>query len=504
MEKKEGIKVLLVYPNPMMDNLIPMGVSLLSAYLKKAGHKVKLFDTTFYNIGGKRGDAYRERNLEIMPTDLAKFGVHKLESNMYEDFKNLVDRYKPDLIGMSAIEPTYLEGLSLLKCIKEKVIPTIIGGVHATISADKILQEDCIHMVCVGDGEDAMVELANRIRDGKDYSNIKNLWVKKNGKIIKNPLGPLKNLDDLPFQDWEIYDKKRFYKPYLGKTTITAVIETARGCYGCCTFCGNPVLREKYKGQRYVRFKSPKRVVEEVSYIKEKYGVKFINIIDTDLFARSTKEFEKLANQYKTVKIPFWAEGRVATVNERKVKLLNEMGCKGFAFGIESGNEHIRNDILKKGVSNEQIIKAFSFFKNTEILITANNMIGLPYEKRKEIFETIELNRKLLSMNSKLRSSVAIFTPYEGTYLKEVCLKEGYISSDAFAGDYRGNFPLNMPQISRKELMGLHRTFLMYVKFPKEMWPQIKIAEQDDEMFEKLREIYIRKYLIKEGIEKKK
>ncbi len=170
---------MLVYPNPMMDNLIPVGVSLLSAYLKKAGHKVKLFDTTFYNVGGIRGDAYRERNLEIIPTDLAKFGIRKLESDMYEDFKNLVEKYKPDLIGMSIIEPTYLEGLSLLKRIEEKGVPTIVGGAYATLSADKILQEDCIHMVCVGEGEDAMTELADSIRDGKDYSNIRNLWIKK-------------------------------------------------------------------------------------------------------------------------------------------------------------------------------------------------------------------------------------------------------------------------------------------------------------------------------------
>jgi radical SAM superfamily enzyme YgiQ (UPF0313 family) len=185
----------------------------------------------------------------------------------------------------------------------------------------------------------------------------------------------------------------------------------------------------------------------------------------------------------------------VNNANERKVHLLEEMGCRGFAFGVESGNEYIRNEILNKKASNEQIIRAFNLFKDSNIKLTANNIIGLPYESRKEIFDTIELNRILLGMNPGFRASVAIFNPYEGTKLKEICLKEGFISKDNFAKDYRGEIALDMPQISKKELLGLHRTFQLYLKFPKERWAEIEKAEQDDNEFKKLREEYIEKYM---------
>ena len=80
-------KVLLTYINSYMDNLIPIGVSVLSACLKKAGHKTKLFDTTFYKTSEKTGDEARVETLQVLPTDLSKFGIHKKNTNMAEDFK---------------------------------------------------------------------------------------------------------------------------------------------------------------------------------------------------------------------------------------------------------------------------------------------------------------------------------------------------------------------------------------------------------------------------------
>jgi len=491
---KKGIKVLLVYPNPAMDNLIPVGVSLLSACLKQAGHQVKLFDTTFYESGKEIGEHLRERNLQVLKTDLGKKGIIRIHRDVCEDFKNVVDEYQPDLIGVSVFEISYLQGLSLLKKIKDYPIPKIMGGIHATFSPDEILNEDCVDMVCIGEGEDALVELADCIRDRKDYDNVKNLWVKKNGKIIKNEVRELKDINMLPFQDWEIYDKKRLYKPFLGDIVATAGIQTSRGCIGKCTFCCNPYLQNIYDGKgRFFRKREIEKVIAEIKYFKEKYDIGFIKFVDADFLAKSRREFLKFAELYKTLKIPFWAEARADTVTEEKVKLLEEIGCKGFAIGIESGNLYIRNEVMKKCVSQEQIERAIKILQSTNMRICTNIMIGMPFETREMIFDTISFLRRLKITNPV----VNIFNPYRGTYLHDVCVKKGYLPKGYLAGDYRGECVLNMPQLSKEEILGLQRTFPMYVNFPKKMWPSIELAESSDEKFEQLSKIYTEKYLNK-------
>lgn len=489
-----GIKVLLIYPNPMMDNLIPIGVSLLSACLKQAGHQTKLFDTTFYDSGEEVGEHFREKTLQVIKTDLSELGIkrEKGQQEMFEDFRKIVEDYQPQLIALSVIEIAYPQGISLLRSIEDLEIPTVVGGVHATFSPEEVIEESCVDMVCVGEGEDALVELAGRLSKGKSITNIGNLWVKKDGKIIKNGLRPLKNLNELPFQDWEIYDKKRLYKPFLGGVEVTGCFEGTRGCLHHCTYCCNPAFRKLYqKYGSFYREKDQKRFIEEIAYFKENYNVNFIKFADADFLGGSKEKFLNFVKYYQRLKIPFWCETRAENVTEEKVKMLEEVGCKGIGLGVESGNEEVRLKLLKKYVRDETIIKAFETLKKSKLKLVANNIIGFPYESRKEIFDTIALNRKL----DLFSSTVNIFSPYRGTELREICVKEGYMSKDTLAGDYRGECVLNMPQISKEELYGLQRTFPLYVKLPKFTYPLIRLAERSDSLFKGFSKYYTWRYL---------
>src|SRR3989344_2404906 len=195
-------KVLLVYANSFMDNLIPVGISLLSACLKSAGHKTKLFDTTFYKTRDKTGDEARVETLQVKETNLEEYGIHEKKTDLIEDFKKIVNEFKPDIIAVSVVETTYFIGLNLLNSIKDYDEIKIVGGMHATMAPDEVIKEKSIDIICIGEGERALVELANRVEKNLDYSDIPNLWVKKDKIIIKNPLGPLISLDELPMQDW--------------------------------------------------------------------------------------------------------------------------------------------------------------------------------------------------------------------------------------------------------------------------------------------------------------
>ncbi|GAF97355.1 unnamed protein product, partial [marine sediment metagenome] len=242
-----------------------------------------------------------------------------------------------------------------------------------------------------------------------------------------------------------------------------------------------------YKGKgNFFRVKDSKQVINEIKYFKDKYDIEFVYFADPDFLVKSRKVFDEFIKGYKDIKLPFWAEARADVVTEYKIKALDSIGCFGFAIGVESGNEFIRNKILQKGVSNKQIEIAYNILKNSNIKIYTNIMIGLPFETREQIFDSINFMRKL----GVKHPVVNIFNPYRGSALWQTCVDEGFVSKDKLAGDYRGDYVLDMPQISKEEVLGLQRTFLLYVNFPKSEWNRIKSAETDDEVFEELREEY--------------
>ena len=479
-----------------MDNLIPLGISLLSACLKNAGHETKLFDTTFYKTKEISGDDARVNTLQVKKTNLEDFGIHERKTNMIEDFREMIDEFKPQLIAVSAVEPTYYVASKLLKGIMDIDIPKIMGGPLMTFAAEDIINEDFIDMICVGEAEEAIVDLVDAIESKKDYSNIVNLWVKKNDDVIKNPVRPLINLDKLPPQDWSVYEKERFFKPMGGKVNITGNFELSRGCNNRCAYCVNDAFQKIYdsKGQ-FLRYKPIKHFMDELREKINKYNLGYVYIVAENFLSMPKEMFDEFIKGYEEFKVPFWVNTRVETITEEKIKRLEEVNCVSMSVGIEQGNEEFRKNMLNRFMKNDTLRKAFEILHKFKIRVSANNIIGFPDETRELIFDTINLNREL-KPDSII---VNIFNPYRGTKLYKIAVEKGYYEERSLAGDNRSDSLLNMPQLTPEQLKGLHRTFILYVRLPKEMWPEIEKAEKfDDEgnkTFQKLKEIYTRDFL---------
>jgi hypothetical protein len=225
-------KILFVYPNLYMMNMMPPAIALFSAMLKQKGFEVALFDTTYYlwdhanaSVTGQgvgkfdvSSDKRKEMTLQVRPFNLEERGIRPKETNMADDFRHMVDTFQPDLVAMSAVEDTFPQGLFLLQQIKDRNIPTIVGGVFATFAPHLAIRDDAVDMVCVGEGEGALIELCERMSQGKDYSDVQNLWIKDaTGRIRKNPQRQVVELDNLPFLDFEIFEENRIYRPMAGK-----------------------------------------------------------------------------------------------------------------------------------------------------------------------------------------------------------------------------------------------------------------------------------------------
>ena len=473
----KGFRVLLVYPNYSMVNLLPTNIGILTACLRQNGFVVDLFDTTFYRTSEKTLDEMRVETLQVRKFDLEEFGVQFKPGNFVEDFKKKVAEFQPDLIGVTAVEDTWPQAREMIEAVSDNPAPVIVGGVFPTLASDIPIAHPNVDMICVGEGEHAIIELAKKLMNGDDYSRIPNLWVKKDGKIVKNAMRPPIELDDVPFGDFDLFERERFYRPMQGKVVRMVPIETDRGCPYTCRFCEAPSLVGMYKGQtgqHYFRRKTWDIVRQEIELYVDKYEAEYVYFNAETFLAMSRKEFDKFADMYQHIRLPFWMQTRVETLSEHHIQELERVGCNRISIGLEHGNEDFRKDIVSKGFSNHDIVDLFAVLDRFSIPITINNIIGFPGETRELIFDTIELNRRLGTDSV----NAYIFTPYRGTAMYNDAAASGYVDPEAETNSIITGSILNMPTISKEEILGLVRTFSLYVRFPKKEWPDIEIAEK--------------------------
>jgi anaerobic magnesium-protoporphyrin IX monomethyl ester cyclase len=238
---------LMLYSNQWSVGNKPIGLASLSAVLKQSGHQFTLFDCTEYSITAQTQKSKGDRN---------KLGLSQLEfkhpenherlparksityKNLIDAFLRTIDRIKPDMIGLSCLTDDYPLGLGLMRHAHSSFpsIPTIAGGIHPTVAPMDVISEDCFDMVCIGEGEYVILDIAERIDQKRDFKGIQNLWIKQDGKTIeRNAVRPYEqNLDLLPFPDWSIYSDPAFFKPYLGHVYKYGDFEMSRGCpYKC-------------------------------------------------------------------------------------------------------------------------------------------------------------------------------------------------------------------------------------------------------------------------------
>jgi len=525
--QKEPTRVLLIEGGSELEAGIPPNMAIMVGSIKSAGHEVRIFSLNDYKSQIKTGDEVRVDTLQVPPTDEEQ--LYKLKNtNIKEDFKAMIKEFRPNIVGATATEPTYLMGLSLIKLVEDrKDIFKIVGGAHTTLNQGRVMNESCLDAICISEGHEAVVQLCDYIRDGKmllngedfDFkiiSNIFNLWIKqpKTKKIIKNPT-KLFDVNKTPLQDWSAWQvPPRASKAMRGTIKKTALVELTRGCPYKCTYCANVFFNEHFKGtdpetgkkHTYYRERSVDRFVEEIIYLRDKHDVEYIYIGDETIMTTSKKRFQDFMDKYPTTAksngngktngngngshmkgLPFWCETRPESMTYERVKGFVDVGMAAVNIGVESGNEEFRRTKLHRNVTNERMIGGIADAIKANANIGANVIIGFPGETRDMIFETIELVRAARQVASdqlgekkaieKLSSMIHLYQPYSGTPLRKEAIDTGLIPEDYISGDYRMD-SIGTGKMTGDELKGLQRTFNLYVDSPKQLWGDIKIAEK--------------------------
>lgn len=348
-----------------------------------------------------------------------------------------------------------------------------MGGIHPTMDPLGSINTEGVSAICVGEGEFALLEFIDSLKNGKDVSHIKNIWIKKGKKIISNDIRPLiSDLDSLPFSDRSIFN----YQEIINKHGGVVDIMTHRGCPFLCNYCANHKLIRLYKDKGcYVRYRSVDNVMNEIKKILKEYcNIKFITFLD-ETFTMNKDFLREFSKRYKNeVNIPFLCNGRVNCIDEEIIMLLKDMGCYRLCMGVECGNERIRREVLNRNITNQQIINAFGLAKKHGINTTSFNMIGIPYETEDTIKETIKLNRLIKPTDMFL----SIFKPYPGTEAYELCKRNGWMTNIKSTSYFENKYTLNQPTISKDKVELYYKLFRWKVYYPllsPFIYPLVKI-----------------------------
>ena len=352
------MKIGFVYPE--METL---GIQYISSVLKQNGHQTKLFFDPLFFMDTVTRIGFLGKRLDY-------------SDKLISDLK----KYDPGLVAFSVLSVNYEWACSLAKKIKNRMkVPIVFGGIHPTAMPQEVMKNDFVDMAVCGEGEYAMLELAECGIEKRFFPGIKNLCYKDSGRCFCNPLRELvQDLDGLPFPD-----KGLFYglMPYLSKN-YTMI--TSRGCPHNCAYCCNGFLNKLYKG-RYLRRRSVGNVIAELAWAKEKYGMKCVFFDDSTL-TYDLPWLSDLAREYKSkIGLPCFCWVYPTDINLKLISQLKTLNCKAVEMGVESLDEKVRSGLFRRFYDNADIENAIKLFNENKIFCVVDNIKGYCKDPEEEM-----------------------------------------------------------------------------------------------------------------------
>ena len=451
-EDVENVKVLLIHP-PCEKEIYqrflgltapPTGLAYVAAALERE-HKVKIIDMP---AGGK---------------DIA-------------NVKKEIEIFKPDILGVYCATYRVDHANQVINTTKEvdTSIRTIMGGPHASLLAEDVLEENPnLDAVVCGEGDITVPELVNAWESGEP-TKVKGIVFRENGRIVRNPPRPLiDDLDSLPYPARHLLPMDRYR---LFETFKIATMVSSRGCPYGCHYCSVSAIY----GKKW-RARSAKNVVDEMEYLCNNYDMDLIMFFD-DNFDLDRKRTESICDEImeRGLDIPWGYESASMGTDRDHLKKLREAGCRILSYGIETSSQKSIST-MKKNISTQEIREVMDASKDLGMLRIANVILGLPGETREDVIESIELMKEL-------EPEYPLFflpTPYPGTKFHETAEKMGVIKELDWSKYTTANPIIETQELSLKEIRELN------TKAYKEFYLRPKVIKNNLRMLYKF---------IKEGV----
>ncbi len=395
-----------------------LAISLLSSVLKREGHETSLvynpalFDDRYY-------------------LDMPRLG------RFFDRFDAIVDDIvaeQPDLLAFSVITPTYQWFLAVARAVKERYdVPVIFGGVHPSAVPEICLENDVVDYVCIGEGEDALVQLCEVLptsghRPVKEIANL--AWI-DGGRLVRGPSSPfLQDLDSLPYWDKELWAEHI----RIGDNWVTM---SSRGCPYRCTFCFNNFFAKipgKGNSRGYLRQRSIGHMMGELVEAKATYDIKRVEF-DDDIFTTKKQWIHDFLIEYKReVDVPFICLVHPRYIDRDMSRWLKDAGCLSVQMGVQSADEDYKRGALLRMENDNHMRESLAALQGAGLPAKLDHMLGLPGEP----LSAQELALDLYKEFPPRRISTFWLTHLPGVELTRSAVERGDLSEADYASINRG------------------------------------------------------------------
>jgi radical SAM superfamily enzyme YgiQ (UPF0313 family) len=365
----------------------PLGIMYLASYLRKYGiDNISIFDM-------------------------------RMSGSPYVEVQRRIEKFKPDIIGISALTVEYdsLQTLAeMAKKINKKIL-VVAGGPHATAYTSELMSNQNIDIAVMNEGEETFIELCSKYDAGLNYRQIKGIAYRQNGNVEINPQREfISDLDSLPFPAWDLIDLNAYAKQpsmaSLGRRPYMTLM-TSRACPFKCIYCHNIF------GKTF-RYRSPDNIFQEMILLRERYNIREFEILD-DVFnldrKRAMNFYSLVSNYFPDALLSFPNGLRTDMLDEEQIKMMKKSGVIYVAVAIESANERLQK-MMRKYLNLKKASEIIELYSDYRIFTNGFFMIGFPTETREEVLNTINY-----AVNSQLHTAqFFIVTPFKGTELFEL------------------------------------------------------------------------------------
>ena len=441
-------KILLIFPPAYtlkhqrdVNPLPPLGIGFLAAVGEKKGFQMDILDALIQGW---------ETEIPTANPDIVRIGLTD------DEIKKAIQEFEPDLVGLSCMfsvqHKIYPRILSVIKSASPKII-TVAGGAHVTVCQEDVLKDPNCDFIISGEAEESLFELIEAIHGKRTFDSVDGLgWKNEDSELtIKHKEKWLQDLDKIPFPAYHIMKLERYFglQASHGKRHENkfAPIVTSRGCPAKCTFCS----ANKMFGYKF-RKRSVENIMSEIKFLQENYGVKEIMFEDDNLTAErkhATELFNRLIEEKSGLiwdtpnGVGLWA------LNEEMLDLMKESGCVNLNFPVESGDQEVLKDIIKKPLDLKRVKGLLKHSRKIGLNYGMFLVIGSPGEKLSDVWTSFKFAAEAGCYNPH----ISVATPYPGTELYDQCIDNDYFV-DEYSLDqlFISSFMLETPDWTEKEL----------------------------------------------------